>query len=583
VESTRPNVSAVHPAWRAAPFFVVAALWALFTLLAWPASFEHGPGAVSPLQLGDHPNEFVGRHLEYLPTQLSPATFAEAHAHSRDLVASTRDVPAFGVVQGPVWLRLRVHQRDAPETWRLIIEAPWIDHLELYTVDASGVEPAPVVLGDALPYDARPVPGHMFAVDQQFASGQTELWIKAQSVEPLLVPIRVMRLRDAPAYESTQGVFDGLVFGFLVALALYNLMTYVALRKRSQLLYAAYVLSFVLLNLAYTGRAYAWFWPHAPRVQEHAVMLLVLLTSCLLLFFSAEMLQVRERWRPAWRLTLGTAAASAMGVVGIRVTGAYGVLAPFSYSVAGVAVFGSFGFGVHALLRRHVGAGLFLGAASSGLFGSLIGIGVTMGWVPFNDVTARAIELGMLVDATLLTVALGMQLRSTEELRIRAQVEARQDPLTRLGNRRALNEHGERAWESAAPLSVIVLDIDHFKRVNDRYGHATGDLALCAVARLLKGALRGSDFSARAGGEEFVVLLEETNLEQAQLLAERLRKSIEDMTLQSERETLRITASFGVYARDEATASFSAFIAEADRRLYVAKERGRNRVVSGDA
>jgi diguanylate cyclase (GGDEF)-like protein len=167
--------------------------------------------------------------------------------------------------------------------------------------------------------------------------------------------------------------------------------------------------------------------------------------------------------------------------------------------------------------------------------------------------------------------ALAEQLRTLSET----------DALTGVFNRRALEKAvrsiltGEEQCQS---LGVMIVDIDHFKSINDRYGHAMGDIALQKTAGLLRSALRKHDILARYGGEEFVVVLQDVSHATATATADRLRRLIEAQTI-DEQSGLSLTASFGVVWQEaRAINSWDELIAIADDRLYEAKRAGRNRV-----
>ncbi len=162
--------------------------------------------------------------------------------------------------------------------------------------------------------------------------------------------------------------------------------------------------------------------------------------------------------------------------------------------------------------------------------------------------------------------------------------QATHDPLTRVLNRRALEEiiHNEhsRSVRSRAPLSVIMLDIDHFKRLNDRYGHNVGDKVLISVANILTKNTRAYDSIARFGGEEFILLLPDTTVEKAKFIAEKLRMKIASHSYDHQsRSKVEITASFGATECDLANESWLNVLERADSALYLAKEAGRNRVI----
>ena len=158
---------------------------------------------------------------------------------------------------------------------------------------------------------------------------------------------------------------------------------------------------------------------------------------------------------------------------------------------------------------------------------------------------------------------------------------AMKDQLTKLYNRHYLLEIADKTIKGAErfnkPLSVIVLDIDHFKQLNDTHGHQVGDQVLASVAEFLMNAMRSSDVAARFGGEEFVLLLSHCDLTEAKAKAEDLREKIQQLQPRG----LHVTASFGVSALEliSGEASFNALFKLADSAVYQAKREGRNRVI----
>ncbi|NRA25098.1 MAG: GGDEF domain-containing protein, partial [Oleispira sp.] len=129
-------------------------------------------------------------------------------------------------------------------------------------------------------------------------------------------------------------------------------------------------------------------------------------------------------------------------------------------------------------------------------------------------------------------------------------------------------------------LSLMVCDIDLFKRINDNYGHLAGDKVLKIIARSLQSNLRDSDFIARFGGEEFIVLMPETSAEEAKFVADKLRKKIEESPFNFKKEPVQITISFGISEFSQGE-SLEEVFQRADKALYKAKENGRNQVMLG--
>ena len=168
--------------------------------------------------------------------------------------------------------------------------------------------------------------------------------------------------------------------------------------------------------------------------------------------------------------------------------------------------------------------------------------------------------------------------------RIRAEEldeQANTDPLTRLPNRRALDrqlpEMMQNALDRAEPLCAVMLDMDHFKEVNDQHGHAAGDEVLTTMAGILGAATRSTDLAVRVGGEEFLLVLGNTDLDQAVQICERLLGEIRGHPWGTVTAGLACTASVGV-ALLRSGESVSRWLGRADAALYEAKAAGRNRV-----
>ena len=172
--------------------------------------------------------------------------------------------------------------------------------------------------------------------------------------------------------------------------------------------------------------------------------------------------------------------------------------------------------------------------------------------------------------------------KDLEEVNKKLELISKTDELTGLPNRREMNEtianEMGRSSRTHKPFCFIFIDIDHFKNINDTYGHACGDVILKSVAQTIRGLLRKYDVFARYGGEEFLTLLPETDLEGAAVVAERFRKQIEKMTVRYADFTIKITITLGVAKFDDRLGADRS-IQMADKALYQGKESGRNRVI----
>ena len=159
--------------------------------------------------------------------------------------------------------------------------------------------------------------------------------------------------------------------------------------------------------------------------------------------------------------------------------------------------------------------------------------------------------------------------------------QAFRDPLTGAGNRIALNDNLVREMELSRrhgyQLSLLMLDLDHFKAINDNFGHIIGDEILKAVVEKIKDCIRQTDICFRYGGEEFVVLLNNAHIADARLIAERIRMSISEMFMQTEKGPLQVTISTGLAVLEDKDSGIN-LIDRADKALYQAKNSGRNKV-----
>ncbi|WP_213806750.1 GGDEF domain-containing protein [Granulicella sp. dw_53] len=207
----------------------------------------------------------------------------------------------------------------------------------------------------------------------------------------------------------------------------------------------------------------------------------------------------------------------------------------------------------------------------------------------------RLLALQKVVFLSYLVTAMGLAFNffwmTTIDLADELEKMASKDPLTRIYNRRVFREWCEqellRSRRSARPFSLVMADLDHFKQINDRYGHHGGDEALCAVVEKMQDSVRGVDVLGRWGGEEFVALLPGADAEAAVLVAQRVRSNIETLILPSclgsfadDREEMRMTLSLGVATYRGGEDDLDQMIRRADAALYGAKAAGRNRVLA---
>ncbi len=564
--------------------FLIALLVLLTTM--WIVSAAT-PVAAAPVSVIGTPDGALGLSTRSLREENDRLALPDALAafNAGKFTPGKSPVLNFGIGAKPVWIHLAVDNPTAqPQVRRLSLETAWLDHIEVY-FRHGGRSVAPYRAGDHLEFARRPVTSRYFMFDQAYAPGISDVFIRVETPDPMVLPIHLASPDTARTREARQEFSYGVIYGFLLALMAYNALLYVSLRSKRYLLYAFYLMAFVALNVAYTGHGYAWLWPGAPTWQAWSNAVLIILYGVSGLLFAIRFLNLRDDFPHIRRIVLGFCGAGVASLAGaILLDSRFAALLisfSFAFLFTGIMLF----LGIVSVRAGHKPAQYFLIAAVAAMVGALLTLLSTWGFIPHNDWTFRAVEIGMLLDATLLALALGYQFRVGQEEKLRAEQLAQQDPLTGLNNRRAFYHRTGPLWNNAIrhqhPAAVMLFDVDWFKRINDTLGHAHGDVVLKAMAEVLKQSIRQGDVAARWGGEEFIVFLPETDLSAARVLAERLRISIAGMAVPHGTGETSVTVSIGIAQKEDTHATLDALIAAADQCLYQSKEQGRNRVTSG--
>lgn len=339
-----------------------------------------------------------------------------------------------------------------------------------------------------------------------------------------------------------------------------------------------------VLCIALTFLAYEF---HAALAGGMAAVLANITTSVALSLLAAAILQLRgSRLHMLWLLA-PPIAATVLSVLGHG--HAFQIMASDGMSALQGAL------ALWLLLR---GGGIAVGQGRHILVGSVLvltllflGRFLTMatGLVPAPPplLTDDPIDTAtyLLLHLIMVFATLGFVLAAAELTADRHHQLAMQDPLTDLPNRRAVLDALERHWSAAVrtqrPLTVLMIDIDHFKQINDQHGHPAGDAVLRRLARLLRARVRSQDIVGRFGGEEFLVVLPDTAPDTAATLAEALRGRIESVPVRARGRMLPLTASMGLHGLwPGAGDTVDDAIQKADEALYRAKSAGRNRVVA---
>jgi diguanylate cyclase (GGDEF)-like protein len=551
----------------------------LLIALMWSATV-----AAAPLSLAQSHEDAIGLDAAYLKETTGPLDLDQAIAAQRagKFSPGRSAVLNFGIGSRPVWIHFAVvNPAASPLHRRLAIENSWLDRVQV-TIRHGGKTLSSYRVGDDQPFGQRPVNSRFFVFDPQFEPGLSDVFIRVETPDPMVVPIYLMDAEETRIREARQEISYGLLYGFLLALIAYNAILSASFRSSRYLFYSLYLTMFVFMNIAYTGHGFAWLWPESLAWQQWSNPTLIFLYGVSGLLFANRFLDLETHFPRirkaiiAYCLLVGVAFATAALFGDQRVA----LLISFTFVFLFTLIMLLLG-----VLSVHSGqkpARYFLLASIAGMSGAVLTTLSTWGFIPFSSWTFRAVELGMMVDATLLALALSHQFRALQEAKLSAEQLAHLDPLTGLNNRRSFYEKTEPIWSTAhrkeRDAAIISIDIDLFKQINDSHGHEHGDETLTAVAAALSRSIRQGDVLARWGGEEFIVFMPEANLQEAVALAERLRAAVAQIRVPHAQGETAITASFGVAQKDADHATLDALISAADGYLYQSKQKGRDRV-----
>ncbi|MDX5992653.1 diguanylate cyclase [Ectopseudomonas alcaliphila] len=527
-------------------------------------------------------------------------------ANAPFLPARERRGLSFGYVPGVVWLRLEL-QSAASRTlhWRLELNYASLDEVRLYDIGADGVRESRS--GDTVPYAERSV-GHrnpVFEIALQPGEQRT-LYLRVDSRGSMTLSGALMSSRDFEQHSQNGYLAHALYCGVLIALGLYNLLLFLALRERPFLNYVLFMFAFALSVLSLNGLGAQFLWSEAAPWSNR--MLPVSLTAAALLsvIFARSFLDTHQ-WLPRWdrgllMLCIAIGAALLATVLlplqrALQLMSLTGLIATLTLLLTSFVCVG----------YRVPGARLFALAWLMLLTGAVLLALRNFALIPSNFLTLYAMQIGSGLEMILLSFALAarfnelkrqreaaLQLneqilaqRVTERTQALEQANQRlselalQDPLTGLANRTALQQHLDlalaRSLRRNELLAVMLIDLDGFKPINDQHGHGYGDLVLAEVAQRLRQYVRDTDLPARLGGDEFVVICENVqSAEDAQDLARRLLEGL-DTPMHLEDRAVRVGASIGI-ALSRGADDATRLIRLADAAMYRAKAEGRNRV-----
>ena len=537
-----------------------------------------------------------------------------------------RDTLTFGFNPDNLWIRFSVRSTSS-ETQNLVLDFPYplLDEVDVYIRDESGKE---VVhrLGDTRPADAQHIQHpHLVANFRLPAMTQHQVQIRVKTEATLNVPITLWTQSAFISSSVRATVFDMMMYGILVGIALYHLLLFAQLREPSYFWYSIFLITLVSIFAYFQGYINAYVFESLRRHSNHFLpwSYAVVAISCILYIQRALDL---PRSRPGYSRLLNMVAATGLILAIIA------MYIPYSSSIKFLTVYAAIAtlivIGAQAIRAFDQYEPAYYGFTASAFL--MVGMGITImektGLVTSTPITRSAGDVGFTVMAVFYALLLSQRMRWEQHKRHKAELAVRlsnaellqtqqklnkkldvlvrertvelektneqlhkasiTDPLTGLYNRRHFDQEFQRlhhaAMQDGTSLSLVLLDIDHFKTINDRYGHPAGDACLIDIANRIQSVAKNFDaVCARYGGEEFIILMADEDLATARAAAQTLLSLIREVPVAASGHSIRVTASIGVIARQPSSADETdTLLKAADELLYQAKAQGRDQICS---
>jgi two-component system, sensor histidine kinase LadS len=412
------------------------------------------------------------------------------------------------------------------------------------------------------------------------APGRHQLLLRVATPDPFILPLYLLSAQQFESKAIQNYYSYGFIYGYLLALMAFNVMLFFGLRDNRYLWYGIYLSVFLLANVSYTGHGFAWLWPNFPEWQRWTQSILVVCFGIAGLMFAISFLSLREHCYRLYCTVIGIMLAAVILLSLSIVLQQQTLSRLIAFGFIAVYPLAMLWMGIRVFPYNNIGAGYYFAAAIVGVLGVALTTASVWGFMRYKNWAFHAVEIAMLIETTLLALALAARIRQVHKRQQSAEQLASTDPLTNLSNRRGFYLISPSLWGNSVrytrKLSAIFLDVDKFKQLNDTHGHACGDQVLRELSNLLQQQVRQSDFIARWGGEEFLILLPETCAQEASNFAERLRKKFASQQILCGNVPLHVSASFGVAERRLTDSSIDQLIERADCALYQAKHAGRN-------
>lgn len=471
------------------------------------------------------------------------------------------------------WVKFQLANTSQREAKIILRQAyPLIDHLELWE-NTSGYWQRHET-GDRVVFSQRSIIYHdfLFPLSLEPRSEYT-FYLRYRSQGAMDIALSVSSAEEIIQDVSLEQFAYGVYYGGFLMLVIYNFFIFAVVRDKAFLYYLFYIMFFGLYMSANDGFFFQFFMPNQPDLANLATLILLGLSLFFAIQFSRHILTI-----PQFSHRLNMAALSLMAILAITTAGA--LVQPYARIIVALSVLTIvvmpliFTMGVCRLISGYPPARYFMLAWSAFIFGIMLYMVKVFGYFPRTFITENIFQIASLLEMVLLSLALSSRVN---EIKRQSQTDA----LTEIPNRRRFDEYlqqeFQRTLRNQQALSLLMIDIDHFKQFNDTWGHSQGDRVLKNVAQQLRSLIRKPMMPFRYGGEEFAVILPRTDEKNARIIAERLRQQLNSKPIGRH----HISVSIGLASQEGRRFSTQQeLLNAADAALYAAKEAGRNRVMS---
>ncbi|WP_370239529.1 sensor domain-containing diguanylate cyclase [Neptunomonas phycophila] len=563
----------------------------------------------------DFKHQQLGIGGQYFEDKTAQRTYDEMLQEDLWKVSGSNGL-SFGFTTSAFWIKTKVvNPLDKHRLLYLQVDNPFLDDIQVYFVSETGVES--LFTGDTIPVGQRPVRHTQHLIPFYVnPTEQIELYVRVQSKGAMQIPLAIWDSQSFVESDHLSSLLYGLFFWLLLTISVYHFFLFISIKERAYLNYSLFYLSLLGVYACLSGIPGVFFWPMSPRVSDTFLIMCMGLSVYFPCMFAFEVLAVKTS-RPTLGFTMRCFGFAGLFIACIASFMPY----VFALKLLLAAVLCSIVINFIVYIVRFFDGYPPAKYMLMSVFFASIGLGVTVfvkvGALPSNFLTENALSIGVSFMAMLHAFALSQRInmnRAELALVHKALLDAKQkanedldhlvqartyeleqvneklkllsttDPLTKLGNRRYFDELYRFAFRQChrekEPISLLLLDIDHFKHINDTYGHQFGDACLIEAAKhILSCVRRPQDTVARYGGEEFVVLLPNTPLDGAVCIAELIVGRFREAKIFYAGAEIMMTVSIGVVSVIPcADLNEDHLLSKADKLLYRAKKNGRNRV-----